>query len=70
MTETSLIVAATPICSLVIARVRCIVRPVQVPCFQSGCNDQPLEAKDDSEITVHKHDLAGHPVLVVCTNKE
>ena len=70
MTETALVVAASSIASLVISRPRCIMRPGQAPCCQSACSDHALEQKDDSEITVHKHALGGHEVLVVCTNKE
>ncbi len=70
MAETPLVVAASSICSLVISRLRCVLRSGQSPCFQRGCSDQPLESKDDSEIMVHKHALGGHEVLVVSTNKE
>ena len=70
MTETALIVAASSLASLVISRLRCILRPGQQPCFQSGCTESPLESKGDGEITVHKESVGGHEVLVVCQNKE
>ena len=65
------IVAGTSLLSLIVSRLRCILRPGQVPCFQSGCSDTPLEAKaDDSEVCIHRDSLGGHEVLVVCTRKE
>ncbi len=70
MTETALIVAASSIISLIVARVRCILRPGQSPCIQSGCSDQPLESHDNSEITVFKHALGGHEVLVVANRND
>ncbi len=64
------VVAISSLLSLMIARLRCILRPGQTPCFQSGCSDQPLESHDNSEIVVYKHALGGHEVLVVANRND
>ena len=70
MVDAAVIVAGTSIFSLIISRVRCILRPGQTPCFQSGCSDTPLEHRDDSEIVVHKQCVGGHEVLVIAQKND
>ncbi len=62
---TAAIVASSSLLASAIARIRCICRPGQAPCFQSACSDQPLEHADDHEVDLQKVDLYGREVLVV-----
>ena len=68
--EAAWIVAGSSLLSLIVSRIRCILRPGQTPCFQSGCSDQPLEARGDEDSVVHEYALGGHEVLVVAHRNE
>ncbi len=64
------ITSATTICTLVLSRIRCILRPCDPDgqYFQSGCTDQKLDKGGAHEIRVDEHILNGRDVLVCHSN--
>ena len=63
------ITSATTICTLILSRIRCILRPCdpEGQYFQSGCTDQKLD-RGGHEIKVDEHNLNGRDVLVCHAN--
>ena len=64
--EVVALTSATSVATLLLSRLRCIVRP----CSQdgdkcvSGCTDQPLR-KDEHELDISHYDLNGREVIIM-----
>ena len=64
--EVVAITSATSIVTLLLSRLRCIVRPCATDgdkCV-SGCTDTPLR-KDDHELDIQEYHIGGREVLIV-----
>ena len=64
--EVVAITSATSILTLVLSRIRCILRPCASDgdkCI-SGCSDQPLR-KEDHELDISHIDLNGREVIIL-----
>ena len=63
------ITSATTLATLIISRLRCILRPCDPDgqSFQSGCTDQKLD-KSAHELKIDEHNLNGRDVLLVASN--
>ena len=63
------ITSATTLATLIISRLRCILRPCdpEGQIVQSGCTDQKLD-KSAHELKVDEHNLNGRDVLIVASN--
>ena len=64
--EVVALTSATLVCTLLLSRLRCIVRPCAADgdkCIR-GCTDQPLR-KDDHELEVSHYNLNGREVLLL-----
>ena len=63
------ITSATTLATLIISRLRCILRPCDPggQYFQSGCTGQKLD-KSAHELKIDEHNLNGRDVLLVANN--
>ena len=63
------ITSATTLATLIISRLRCILRPCDPDgqYFQSVCTDQKLD-KSAHELKIDEHNLNGRDVLLVASN--
>ena len=62
------ITSATTLATLIISRLRCILRPCDPDgqYFQSGCTDQKLD-KSAHALKIDEHNLNGRDVLLVAS---
>ena len=68
--EVVALTSATSVATLLLSRLRCIIRPCASDCDKciSGCSDQPLR-KDEHELDISHYDLNGREVIIL-TSKD